>query len=225
MPVRQRIPLPPNALRFLLAGLAAAACVIAWPVAVSAEKPTIRYVFLVSRVDLPKEAPKELAKILRKEVSVAIGKEPLLVGALPADAPHYDESEKGRYGNKAFRKYMHKHDLRAFNVTIRVTNYQPTLKPNPNKAGQILGSSIILQMFGETIPERVMAFSGDGSATVLAEIGNKLRPGDRKWADTDAATLAIDKALAMSLVKLATKPKAPPAKRKRQRQRQRRTKK
>ncbi len=179
-----------------------------------AEKVPGRYVFVLSRVDLPKGAPAELEAVVRKQVAAAVAKEARLDAEIPKGAPAYDEKAKGRYNNKPFHEYMAKHHLRAFRVTVQVTKYTPTLMPNPKKSGQILGSSLVLRMFGETIPDRVMAFSGDGSASVMAEVGKKVRAKDRTWVDTDAADLAIEKAITMSIVKLDTKPKKKPKRRK-----------
>jgi len=164
-----------------------------------------RYIFLLSKVDLPEEAPKTLDALFRAQIAKAVAAEPRLTASLPQDAPAYDVKAKGRYGNKAFHKYMAKHHLRAFKVTVQVTHYTPSLVPNDKKPGQVVGAAIVLRMFGETIPDRVMAFSGDGSSSVLVEIGKKERPGDREYADTEAITLAIDKAMAMSMTKLTAK--------------------
>ncbi len=183
----------------------------------AAENAPERYIFVLSRLDLPKGAPAELEAILRKQMGVAIAKEARLEGALPDDAPAYDEKAKGKFGNKPFHEYMKKNRLRAFKVIVQVTSYEPTLVPNPKKSGQVLGSSIILRMFGETIPDRVMAFSGDGSASVLVEVGKKVRDRDRNYADQDAADLAIEKAVAMSLAKLEAKPPKSAKKKKRRR--------
>ena len=180
-----------------------------------AEKPEPGYIFVLSKVELPAEAPVGLESLLRSQMAVAIARAPHLEATLPADAPPYDVKEKGRFGNKAFHKYMKSHNLRAFHVTVQVTQYDPTLVPNDKKPGKILGSAVTLRMFGETIPDRVMAFSGDGSAAVLAEVGKTVRDRDREWVDSDAVDLALKKAVAMSLAKLEVKPRKPSKRKKR----------
>lgn len=202
-----------SALMVALVGLASPA---------QAEKPQERYIFVLSRLELPEHAPAELGPTLRKQMAVAIGKSDHLSGSIPDDAPAYDEKDKGRYGNKAFHEYMAKNNLRAFKVTVQVTKHEDTLVPNPKKPGQILGSSIALRMFGETIPDRVMAFSGDGSASVHIEVGKKLKVRDRKFADAEAADLAIEEAVAMSLKKLEEKAPPPPKRKRRPRKRKKR---
>ena len=66
-----------------------------------------------------------------------------------------------------------------------------------------------LRTFGETIPDRIMAFSGSGSAQVKVDIGKKLRPADTEYANREAATLAIAEALERSIKKLQEKPAKP----------------
>jgi hypothetical protein len=70
-------------------------------------------------------------------------------------------------------------------------------------------------MFGETYPKRVMAFTGDGSATVKIDIGKKLRKRDTDYANEEAMKLAVADAIAASIAKL----KAPPEKTKKKKRR------
>lgn len=205
--------------RLVLTCVAALALITSAEVLAEADTGPETYIFVVSRVDLPEGTPPALEAVLRSQIASAVAKEARLEASIPEDAPPYDEKDKGRYGNRPFHKYMAKHRLKPFQVTVQVTKYEPTLVPNPKKPGQILGSSLVLRMFGETIPDRVMAFTGDGSASVMAEVGKKVRDKDRQWVDTDAADLAIAKAIAMSIVKLDTKP---PVKQKRKKRRKKR---
>lgn len=216
MHVRRRTTPASAARRLLLACCLLGVVLASTRKSAEAKTTTESYIFVLSRVKLPKDAPAELEALLRKQLDAVIAQESSLRDAIPEDAPTYDPKKKGRYGNKPFHKYMKERNLRPFHVTIQVTKYESTLEPNPKKPGQILGSTIVLRLFGETIPDRVMAFTGDGSATVLAEIGKKVRDRDREWADSDAVELAISRAVSMSLDKLKTKPTKPqPKKRKR----------
>ncbi len=173
---------------------------------VEAKKPPIRFIFEISRLDLPKNAPPALEQRIRQQIADVISNDKRLLGQIPEDAPSYDPKAKGRYGNKAFHAYMKRKRLRAFKVIVQVTRYVPTLAANAKGSGHMLGTAIVIRMFGETIPDRVMAFTGDGSATVQIEIGKKVRDRDRTYADQEAAKLAIEKAIAMSLTKLEAKP-------------------
>jgi hypothetical protein len=65
---------------------------------------------------------------------------------------------------------------------------------------------VALQLFGETIPDRVMAFSGEGSATVKLEVGKTVRPRDRE----EASSAAIDEAVASAITRSLEKLQEPP---------------
>ena len=79
-----------------------------------------------------------------------------------------------------------------------------TIKDNPRIAGKLISARIQIHMFGETLPFRTMAFTGDGSATIAIEVGKKVRDKDKRFAREDAAEFAINQAIAASLEKLKT---------------------
>ena len=112
---------------------------------------------------------------------------------------------------KKYEKWLARRNLRAFKVNVEVIDYRHDLEqlPAPRK-GQRLTVSIDLKTFGETIPGRVMAFSGEGSATVKLDIGKRLRKRDSEVGKHDAIELSIDKALAESIRKLRMPPPAKP---------------
>ena len=60
-----------------------------------------------------------------------------------------------------------------------------------------------MTLFGETIPQRVMAFTGEGAATVRLELGPKLRDADRRYAWEEAAAEAMAKAIPAAIAKLS----------------------
>ena len=183
--------------------------------AAHAEKAKKRHVFVVTTIDLPTGAPATLEALLHRQIGKTIEAEPQLLGALPEGAPPVDESDKGLQGNTAFRKFMKKKNLKAYKVTAQVTSFEQTSAPNTKKPGNIIGCSIKLRMFGETIPDRVMAFSGDGSASVALEVGKKIRERDTEFAINDALELSINDAVATSLKKLNAKSAAAKKKRRR----------
>ena len=112
----------------------------------------------------------------------------------------------------AFKKALKKKRLSAYRVNVEVTAYSTATEqlPAPRK-GKRVEVSVSLRMFGETIPDRIMAFTGEGSATIKLEIGAKFRPRDQQAADHDAIEIAVEDALATSLAQLA-KPKDTPKK-------------
>lgn len=179
------------------------------------EKPGHRHVFILDRLDLPKAAPAELDALVRKSFLKTVDDKPSLLSALPEDAPPVDVSDKGLHGNKTFRKFMEKHKLTAYKVVVQVIEFEQPVKANEKKPGNIIGCSVKLRIFGETIPDRVMAFTGDGSASVAIEVGKKVRERDRNYAAAEALDLAVAEGISMSLTKLNAKPAAPPKKKKR----------
>ena len=153
------------------------------------------YYFLVSEVKLAEGIPAEIAEIVRAELTQAITKHARLIEALPADAPDPAADPK------AFTRYITKRKIRPFRVNVEVTQYNHKVTTSA-RGGQQLVVSVALRTFGETIPQRVMAFSGDGSATIKMDIGKELRPRDSRVANKDAVAQAIADALTMSLDRL-----------------------
>ena len=170
------------------------------------QKQPLRHVFVLTRLDVPEGAPAELESLARKQFLKNIESHSQLLSALPAGAPPVDAKDKGLYGNKPFRMFTKKHALHAYKVVLQVTEFKQETKPNVNKPGNIISCSVKLRMFGETMPDRVMAFTGDGSAHVALEVGKKVRDKDREFSTHDALALSIADAVSMSLKKLNTKP-------------------
>lgn len=107
---------------------------------------------------------------------------------------------------KAFKKWLTKQKLAgAYRVNIELIAFEEELEEKDdslNKEKRLI-IRLSLRTFGETIPERVMGFSGEGSATVKVDVGKKLRPKDRAYAIQQALELAMTDALASSLTKLS----------------------
>ncbi len=112
---------------------------------------------------------------------------------------------------RGFKKWLTRKKLSgAYRVNVEVIAFEEELEDKDdslNKEKRLI-VRLSLRTFGETIPERVMGFSGEGSATIKLDIGKKLRPKDRDYAIAQALELAMTDALESSLTKLA----APPAK-------------
>ena len=179
----------------------------AMPAPAHARKPKQVYYFVVSEVKLTKGIPNKIGELVRKQLTEAIIAHERLIEALPADAPDPQ-------GNaKAFKKYIKKRKIKPFRVNVEILEYSHGVEEGP-RGGQQLVVSISLRTFGETIPQRVMAFSGSGSATIKMEIGRKLRQRDSEVATRDASEVAIEEALAVSLRRLET---PPPKQKRRQR--------
>jgi hypothetical protein len=178
--------------------LAAVIAVVAAPeVAVAGGKET--YIFQLTRVDLADGVPKDLSRQVSSRVGKAIETHGEIDGEMPAGAPDA-EARPGEL--KAFLK---KRRQRAFKVNLEVTEYATSVEPGKG-TDQVLGVRLALRMFGETIPDRVMAFTGDGSAWVKIEIGKQLRPRDQEYANDQALEVAVDNAIKTSIARLREPP-------------------
>jgi hypothetical protein len=180
------------------------------------KKQTKRHVFVLERLDLPKDAGPELESLAKTSFLKSVDAKSDLLSALPEGAPKVDIKDKGLHGNKPFRKFMKARKLSAYNVVVQITEFDQPIEPNENKPGNVISCAVKLRIFGETIPDRVMAFSGDGSARVAIEVGKKIRDRDIEYAASEALDLAVEEGITMSLKKLNTKP-VPPKKKKKKR--------
>jgi hypothetical protein len=111
----------------------------------------------------------------------------------------------------AFKKYLTKKKVAgAYRVNVEIVAYDESSEElEAPRSGKRLSVHVALRMFGETIPGRVMAFSGDGTATIKMEVGKQVRPRDRAAAQHDALEMAIADALGASLSKLDMPPPKP----------------
>ncbi len=182
------------------------------------KKPSHRHVFVLDRLDLPEGAPADLKPQVQKVFIKTVDANPALLSALPEGTPTIDKKDKGLHGNKPFRRYMKKRNLSAYKVVVQVTEFEQTVAENEGKPGNLISCYVKLRVFGETMPDRVMAFTGDGSARVAIEVGKKIRDKDRAFAIQDALDLSVADAVSTSLKKLNSKP-APTRKKKKRRKR------
>jgi hypothetical protein len=141
---------------------------------------------------------------VKAQVEKAFANHPQLVATLEG-APDPATDAKG------YKDYLKKKKLAgAYKVNVEITLATEELETVEGKPGtQRLVVRLGIKAFGETIPERVMGFSGEGSATIKQEVGKKVRARDREFAWDSAAELAINDAIATSLAKLALPPAKP----------------
>lgn len=178
---------------------------LAQPAEAKAKK---RYYFELAEVKSDESLGKvgaELVAPATAQVTKAIAGHPQLVAVLEG-APDPKTDARG------FKKWLTKKKLSgAYRVNVEVIAFEEELEDKDeslsNKEKRLI-IRVTLRTFGETIPERVMGFSGEGSATVKLDVGKKLRPKDRDYAIAQALELAMADALTSSLTKLT----APPAK-------------
>jgi len=161
------------------------------------------YIFLISRVDLGSGVPKEIEAQVVARLRAAIAAHEELESSLPAGAP--DPEAKPQ----KFKSYLKARRQRAFKVNVEVTQYSTNVEQasaGRGKTGRYLTVRVTLRLFGETVPDRVMAFTGDGSATIKLEIGKEPRPRDREEANSAALDEAVASAITHSLRKLNEPP-------------------
>jgi hypothetical protein len=185
--------------RSFAVGAALAALAVLAPSGSARARPRDTYVFLISRVDLGKGIPAEVKGQTSARVDAAILAHEELAPALGQDAPD-PEAEPQK-----FKKYLKARRQRAFKVNVEVTQYSIELEPVPgarSTSSQYLTVRAAVRLFGETVPDRVMAFTGDGSATVKLEVGKTVRPRDRDEATSSALDQAVAGAIAQALRKL-----------------------
>src|SRR5258705_4978475 len=161
-----------------------------------------KYHFLLHEVSLGDgvagDVPEFAQPRVKAQVEKAFADHPQLVATLDG-APDASADPKG------YKAFIKKQKLAgAYKVNVEITLASEELEAVDDKAGtQRLVVRLGIKMFSETIPDRVMGFSGEGSATIKQEIGKKLRTRDREFAWDSAAELAINDAIATSLAKLA----------------------
>jgi hypothetical protein len=133
----------------------------------------------------------ELQKLFTEELK----KHPEFTLEKPAGLP--DDPEQ-------LAEELKKRKLKAFEVTLRVLDVvRETKPPAPGKQYRVLVRGIKLNVFGDTIPEKVMALGGDGEAQVGTEIGRGTdEEKEGKSLLMDASKDAIKQAVDMTVTKL-----------------------
>jgi hypothetical protein len=191
----------------LLAATVALLAAVALQPAVADAKGKPKYYFELAEVKVKEGVPAELTALVQAEVVKALEADELIVTDLAAAGVTASMDDP-----KAYKKALKKKKLTAYRVNVEVTAYATEIEqlPAPRK-GKRVEVSVSLRMFGEALPDRIMAFTGEGSATIKIDIGAKFRPRDQEAADHDAIELAVGDALATSLAQLS-KPKDTPKK-------------
>jgi len=204
-PMNRWLPRHPSALRRAISLAAIAIAMVSTSTALAESKQT--YVFTVDKLDSKVPTPEAVMTTVREALAKKIEASDRLQADLPADAPDPATAEK------KFIAFLAKRNMRAFRVHVEITEYE--LSEEEARSGKNVVVRVALRMFGETVPKRTMAFTGDGSAMIKLGVGKNVRPKDREVANRDAIELAIDDALATSIKKLEEEPKKKRSKKKR----------
>ena len=176
-----------------------AAALTAAPAAAGA-KSKETYIFLVWKVGLENNTPKELSEMVSTRLRSAIDAHKDIEPAVPAGAPDPEKDPE------KFSAYLKAKKKRAFKLNVQVTKYSQEIEPAPKAGSQYVTVRVSLRLFAESYPGRGMSWTGDGSATVKIETGKTVRDADKKEANSAALDEAVAKAIEQVLVKLREPP-------------------
>ena len=171
-------------------------------------KEKVEYIYQIRKVSSATGVKAPVDQVT-KGLRAGIDRAPAITDSVPAGAPD-PEKQPAR-----FKRYLKKRGMKAYQVNLEVTSYERTVEAIDDRGHKRLTVRIALRLFGETVPDRVMAFAGDGTATVKLEVGKKVRPRDDEVANHDAIEVAIDQAIGESLRKLEAASKRKRKKRRR----------
>jgi len=109
-----------------------------------------------------------------------------------------------------------KRKLRGFSVVVRFEHLQKEIKePGPGARRKRVALNVKLSVFGTTIPEEKLAFSGDGESGVEAEVSDKGMEPETEALAKDAVKDAIKQAVDQAVLKLSLGQSGPLNERKR----------
>jgi len=170
-----------------------------------------KYFLFITGVDEAKGVDSGVVAELKQIFTDELKKHPEFILERPADMPPADEQEK-------LYNWLKDHKLKAFEVTLKVLSVTRELKPPPEgKQYRVLVRGVKLSVFGDTLPEKVMAIGGDGESEVGAEVSKQSNVDkEGKQLLLECAKVAVTQAVDMTVAKLALteKPEKSAAKKK-----------
>ncbi|HVT69626.1 MAG TPA: hypothetical protein VHF26_17885 [Trebonia sp.] len=103
--------------------------------------------------------------------------------------------------------------LRGFDVTARIEELKHEVKdPKPGARNRQLAVEVQLTVFGTTIPDAKLAFSGDGQSASEAEVSERRMAADTTDTVHDVIKDAIKQAVDQAVFKLSSASPGPPGK-------------
>jgi hypothetical protein len=183
--------------RSTLALSAAVAALLAAPVQSRAAAP--KYYFQMQ----PVKAGPEIDAALKAYTGEALQKELAArpewasdVGPAGAAAPGTDRT--------ALVAELKKRNLRGFDVTAKIEKLKQEVKdPIPGARNKQLAVEVQLAVFGTTIPDAKLAFSGDGQSGSQAEVPDRRLASDTAETTKDVIKDAIKQAVDQAVFKLS----------------------
>jgi hypothetical protein len=99
---------------------------------------------------------------------------------------------------------LKKRNLRGFSVTVRFEHDTKELKePSPGARRKRLALDIALAVFGTTIPEEKLAFSGDGESSIETEVSDQGTGAETASIAKDVIKVAVKQAVDEAVAKLS----------------------
>lgn len=159
-----------------------------------------RYYFALDEVTGPEHAPAEVTARARQLLGEVLAARPEFVRELDGAPDRADAA--------AYRRYLAAKRVAAYQVAIKITDWARELAPNdkPGKSGQILTVRVGVSLVGSKLPGGVLALAGTGGATIMAEVGSKVRPREEELAVDDALRSALGQAVDAAVAELRRPP-------------------
>jgi hypothetical protein len=111
---------------------------------------------------------------------------------------------------EALSAELKKRNLRGFSVVVRFEHVKKDLKdPAPGARRKRLSVGVRLSVFGTTIPEEKLAFSGEGEAGLEGEVADKAVEAEGTAMAKDAIKDAVKQAVDQAVMKLSLGQSAP----------------
>ena len=99
---------------------------------------------------------------------------------------------------------LKKRNLRGFDVTARIEKLKQEVKdPKPGRGTSSWRVDVRLTVFGTTIPDAKLAFSGDGQSGIEAEVSERRLAADTAETTKDVIKDAIKQAVDQAVLKLS----------------------
>jgi hypothetical protein len=99
---------------------------------------------------------------------------------------------------------LKRRNLRGFDVNVRFDGFKKELKePKPGERSKRLELDVKLSVFGTTIPEEKLAFSGDGEAGLESPVSDERAATQTITLAKDAIKDAVKQAVDQAVMKLA----------------------
>ena len=124
---------------------------------------------------------------------------------IPAAAATPARGPDGKPADRtALTEALKRQKLRGFDVTVRIEKLKQELKdPKPGGRLKQLAVSVHLSVFGTTIPDAKLAFSGEGEAGTEAEVTERKVAAETASATKDVIKDAIKQAVDQAVLKLS----------------------